>query len=377
MAILGRSSRLRRAHEIGRSPAIRLSRGDRRVSSPKSRRRHERRRQVRLILAFVVTLLAMAGTAFAHDARPAYLEIRQLSGDRYELRGARRCFPACACPSSCSCRNRSGKVTAPSTQELSDSLVERRVIEVPGGLAGRRIEFPGLRAPSPTCSCACNSLDGGTTTMLARPSQPWIEIPASPGSAIEIAGAFVGHGVEHILLGYDHLLFVLALMIIVRSTRALVWTITAFTLAHSITLALATLGLIRVPGPPVEAAIAFSILLLASEIVRLRRGEPSLTARWPWIVAFSFGLLHGFGFASALSEIGLPRTDIPLALFAFNVGVELGQLAFIGAVLGIVAIVRKVRATRPMPEHVMRLVPYAIGSLAAFWFFERVAAFTT
>ena len=136
-------------------------------------------------------------------------------------------------------------------------------------------------------------------------------------------------------------------MIIVRSTRALVWTITAFTLAHSITLALATLGLVHVPGPPVEAAIAFSILLLASEIVRLRRGESSLTARWPWVVAFAFGLLHGFGFAGALSEIGLPRGDIPLALFAFNVGVELGQLAFIGAVLGSVAIVRKVALDAP------------------------------
>jgi len=332
---------------------------------------------MRLILAFVVMLLATAGTAFAHDARPAYLEIRQLSGERYELAWRTPVLSGMRLPVALQLPESVREVTAPSTQELSDSLVERRVIEVPGGLAGRRIGFPGLQGTIAAVLVRLQFTDGGTTTILARPGQPWIEIPAAPGSAIEIAGAFVGHGVEHILLGYDHLLFVLALMIIVRSTRALVWTITAFTLAHSITLALATLGLIRVPGPPVEAAIAFSILLLASEIVRLRRGEPSLTARWPWIVAFSFGLLHGFGFASALSEIGLPRTDIPLALFAFNVGVELGQLAFIGAVLGVVAIVRKVRATRPMREHVMRLVPYAIGSLAAFWFFERVAAFTT
>ena len=148
--------------------------------------------------------------------------------------------------------------------------------------------------------------------------------------------------------GYDHLLFVFALILIVRSTRSLVWTITAFTLAHSITLALATLDVVHVPGPPIEAAIAFSILLLAAEIVRLRRGEPSLTARWPWVVAFWFGLLHGFGFAGALSELGLPRGDIPLALFAFNVGVELGQLAFIAAVLGCLAIVRRVAFLRSL-----------------------------
>ena len=142
------------------------------------------------------------------------------------------------------------------------------------------------------------------------------------------------HGIEHILFGFDHLLFVLALILIVRSGRVLLWTITAFTIAHSITLSLATLGVVHVPGPPVEATIALSILLLACEIVRLQRGQASLTAQWPWIVAFSFGLLHGFGFAGALTEIGLPQGDIPLALFVFNVGVEVGQLIFIAAVLG-------------------------------------------
>ena len=199
--------------------------------------------------------------------------------------------------------------------------------------------------------------------------------PCVSGRPFGIAGAFVGHGIEHILGGYDHLLFVFALLLIVRSTRALVWTITAFTLAHSITLALATLGVVHVPGPPVEAAIAFSILLLASEIVRMRRGESSVTARWPWVVAFCFGLLHGFGFAGALSEIGLPRGDIPLALFAFNVGVELGQLAFIGAMLGTLAIARRLGILTFVERHVARAAPYAIGALAGFWFVGRVAAF--
>ena len=131
----------------------------------------------------------------------------------------------------------------------------------------------------------------------------------------------------------------------------------------------------HVPGPPVEAAIAFSILLLASEIVRMRRGESSVTARWPWVIAFCFGLLHGFGFAGALSEIGLPRGDIPLALFAFNVGVELGQLAFIGAVLGALTIARRFAIPALVERHVTGATPYAIGALAGFWFVGRVATF--
>ena len=182
------------------------------------------------------------------------------------------------------------------------------------------------------------------------------------------------HGIDHIRFGYDHLLFVLALILIVENLRMLVTTVTAFTLAHSITLALATLGVVHVQGPPVEAAIALSILLLACELARSRAGQPSLTARWPWLVAFSFGLLHGFGFAGALSEIGLPRGDIPLALFTFNVGVEFGQLAFIAAVLTTLAIVQRISVTARMARCARPAAAYAIGTLAAFWFVERVAA---
>ena len=165
---------------------------------------------------------------------------------------------------------------------------------------------------------------------------------------------------EHILFGFDHLLFVLALMLIVRSTRVLVWTITAFTVAHSITLALATLGVVDAPGPPVEATIALSILLLAAEILNVRRGQPGLTARWPWAVAFSFGLLHGFGFAGALTAIGLPKKDMPLALFAFNVGVEVGQLPFIAAVLGLLALRGSCRS--PVLSRGTRCPPRATSS---------------
>ena len=157
----------------------------------------------------------------------------------------------------------------------------------------------------------------------------------------------------------------------------LLWTVTAFTVAHSITLSLSTLGVVRLPGPPVEATIALSILLLAYEIVRIGRGEASLTARWPWVVAFSFGLLHGFGFAGALTELGLPRGDIPLALFSFNVGVELGQLAFIAVVLGVIALARRLPLPVVAERYARPATTYALGGLAAFWFVERVAGFWT
>jgi hydrogenase/urease accessory protein HupE len=205
---------------------------------------------------------------------------------------------------------------------------------------------------------------------LVHPSQPWVEIAAARGS-FAIAGTYFMHGIDHILFGYDHLLFVFALILIVPNLRMLVTTVTAFTVAHSITLALATLGFVHAYGPPVEACIALSILLLACEIARSGGGQPGLTARWPWLVAFSFGLLHGFGFAGALAEAGLPAGDIPLALVSFNAGIELGQLVFVGAVIVVGAALARwmpvlaARTTRP--------AVYAMGILAAFWFYERLA----
>jgi hydrogenase/urease accessory protein HupE len=190
-------------------------------------------------------------------------------------------------------------------------------------------------------------------------------------------------GIEHILLGFDHLLFVLALLLIVEGTRRLIATVTAFTVAHSLTLAAASLGWLHVPGPPVEAIIALSIVFVAAEIIHVRRGQPSLTQRRPWVVAFTFGLLHGLGFARALAEVGLPPLAIPTALLFFNVGVELGQLLFIAAVLGLVAVGRRMTARLPewsrlvvrLPEWSWLVPPYAIGSIAMFWVIERVTGF--
>jgi hydrogenase/urease accessory protein HupE len=177
------------------------------------------------------------------------------------------------------------------------------------------------------------------------------------------------------LLGFDHLLFVLALVMIVKSTRRLLWTITAFTLAHSITLSLATLGFIQIPGPPVETIIALSIVFIASEIIHQRQGREGLASRKPWIVAFAFGLLHGLGFAGALAEVGLPENSIPMALLFFNIGVELGQIAFIIAVLAVYKFLVKVAEEKINLDRLAPIPVYLIGGVASYWVFERIAGF--
>jgi hydrogenase/urease accessory protein HupE len=327
------------------------------------------------LIALLSGLLALASAAGAHEVRPASLSLEETAAGRYQVLWRTPVLSGMPLPVALKLPDGVREVEEPIVQELPGSRLERHVIDAgESGLAGRRIEFPGLEASITDVLVRVSLRDGTRSTTLVRPSEPWLEIAASRGP-FAVAGAYLVHGVEHILLGFDHLLFVLALILIARSPRVLLWTITAFTLAHSITLALATLGVVQVPGPPVEAMIALSILLLASEILRLRRGEPSAAARWPWLVAFSFGLLHGFGFAGALSQLGLPQGDVPLALFAFNVGVELGQLAFIAAVLGVVAVVRRVPVLASLERRALPAAAYAIGILAAFWFFERLAGF--
>ena len=211
---------------------------------------------------------------------------------------------------------------------------------------------------------------------MVHPSQPWVELTGAP-SKIQVAAAYLRLGIEHILGGVDHLLFILALMILVKGTRRLIATVTAFTIAHSITLAGATLGFVHVPQKPIEAAIALSIVFVACEIVHAREGRRGLTERWPWIVAFTFGLLHGFGFAGALSEVGLPQTAIPVALLFFNVGVKVGQLLFIAAILSLMALWRWFvrRETIPEPAWAWRIAPYSIGGVAAFWMVQRITGF--
>ena len=194
---------------------------------------------------------------------------------------------------------------------------------------------------------------------------------AGSGSWTAAMRRYTALGFEHILAGIDHLLFVLALLFVVRSTWQLVKTITAFTVAHSITLALATLGHVSLPPAPVEAAIALSIVFLCAEIERARQGRTGLTFSQPWLVAFALGLLHGLGFAGALSEIGLPPGEIPLALAFFNVGVELGQLAFVGGAMPVLWLLRRSTA---LAHAGRRAVVYFAGTVATVWFVERAVA---
>jgi len=260
------------------------------------------------------------------------------------------------------------------TYTLDDVRLQHGTLDCPAGVGGKDFTVNGLPETQTDVLLRVDYLNGASSNHRLTPEAPSVTIPAQP-SAFEVVQTYLVLGVEHILLGIDHLLFVLALLLLVRGFGRLVATVTAFTVAHSVTLGAATLGFVHVPSAPVEAIIALSILFLAAELARRSmRAEAldspaNLTARFPWIVAFAFGLLHGFGFAGALSEVGVPQQAVPLALLFFNVGVELGQLVFIAAVFGLGWLV-KLAAVR-VPPVWQRAVAYGIGSVAAFWVVER------
>ncbi len=256
----------------------------------------------------------------------------------------------------------------PRVERIFGAEIKRWTIRVPNGLEGWEVTVHGLPATMVDVLVRIAFKDGRVVSHLVRPDAPSFIFHAH--DAGPAAGGYFILGVEHILFGIDHLLFVLALVLIVRGVPLLVKTITAFTVAHSITLALATLGVVHVPSAPVEATIALSIVFVASEILRSRRGDRGLTERAPWLVAGTFGLLHGFGFAGALSQIGLPANDIPLALLFFNLGVEAGQLAFVVVALAVISLLRRIRLPRWAPI----LPPYAIGSVAMLWVIQRTVA---
>ena len=317
-------------------------------------------------------LLLTGPAAWAHDARPAYLEIRETAPSRYNIFWRTPLMNGVRLPVVLKLSDDVRNMTTPAVQELPDSIIERRIVEVEGSLAGKRIDFVGLEATITDALVRVRMLDGSESTTLVHPSHAWMEVTSSRGF-LAVAWSYTRLGIEHIGFGIDHLLFVLALLIITKGTMRLLKTVTAFTVAHSVTLALATLGFVHVPSKPVEATIALSIVFVALEIVRQREGWAGITSRAPWMVAFTFGLLHGFGFAGALSEVGLPQNHIPAALFFFNVGVELGQIAFIAVVLAVITLVRRIPLR--LPNWAELIPPYAIGSIAMFWVIQRIAAF--
>lgn len=310
----------------------------------------------------------------AHQFWPGFLQLRQTAPETYDAlwkvpaSGEMRLGISPKLPPTC-------QPTSPPRASLgAGAYVERWSIRCAGGLNGATITIEGLATASTDALVRIEKLDGSAQVARLTPDSVSMVVAVAP-TWTQVAWTYLVLGVEHILMGIDHLLFVLALLFLVQGWRRVVLTITAFTLAHSITLAAATLGLVRVPQAPVEAVIALSIMFVAVEILRVRDHRPGIAHRWPWVVAFVFGLLHGFGFAGALRAVGMPDDAIPLALLFFNVGVEVGQLLFIGAVFAVVSLLRRVRAQ--WPQWAYQVPVYAIGSMAAFWTIDRVLAFFT
>jgi hydrogenase/urease accessory protein HupE len=316
-------------------------------------------------------LLLAVSVASAHESRPAYLEVKETSAGQFSLLWRTPVLAGMRLPIVLKLPDDVKNLREPSVQELADSFLERRWIDAgPNGLAGKRIEFPGLQGTITDVLVRVEMLDGRSWTTIVHPSQPWVEITAAQ-SRLEVMGTFIVQGIRHILFGADHMLFVLGLLLIVKDRWMLLKTITAFTVAHSITLAIATLGYAEAPVLPLNAAIALSILFLGPEIVRSWRGETSFTIRHPWVVAFAFGLLHGFGFASALTSAGLPKAELPVALLSFNVGVEIGQLSFVVLILLLERAFRILEVR--WPRWAEALPGYTVGSLGAFWTVQRLA----
>ena len=323
---------------------------------------------IRLLYALAVLLL-LQGTGLTHELRPGFLEIKQTGAETYDVRfkvparGDMRLGLYVRMPRACS------DAEPARTERAGNAILDQFVARCPGGLAGREVAIDGLSGTYTDVVVRVELAGGTVQATRLTPDQPSFAVAATP-TWVDTGRTYFLLGVEHILLGVDHLLFVLALLLLVRNPWMLVKVITAFTVAHSITLAAAALGWAQIPQAPVEAVIALSIMFVAAESIRQKRHENDLASKAPWLIAFAFGLLHGLGFGGALKEIGLPQSDVPLALLTFNLGVEAGQLLFVLAVIALKAIADRLLTIKlPMAR---TITSYGIGSLAAVWFVQRV-----
>ena len=324
-------------------------------------------------LLVLLALLCMAEGARADELRPGYLEIVEQAGEgsttRWRL--AWRRVPAARIPGDAalaprlpdSCRY----VEGPRERATPAAIVGNARAACIGSIVGKPFDASALLDGGDVVA-RFEPLAGEAQTQRLTLGQPAARLEG-PDVRTRIWRSYLALGWEHILEGWDHLLFVIALVLLVRRWQAVALAVTAFTLAHSVTLAGVTLGLVGLPGAAVEAVIALSIVLLAVEIAKRR--EDSLTVRYPWAVAFGFGLIHGFGFAGALAEIGLPEGELWQALLAFNLGVEFGQLAIVAATLLLLATIRLAAAHVASPA--IRVASYAIGITGAYWLIERLA----
>ncbi len=333
-------------------------------------------RRLIALLAFLVGALGFAASSYGHALQPGYLELRLLDKELYAAvwkTPANKSRPmkiAAVLPESCEARTPAESIWD------GTAYVARWTTRCTGGLEGGVIRIDGLDQTRTDVLVRFDFANGINESRRLTPGNSSFTVPTIP-SRLEVVRTYLVLGFQHILSGIDHLMFVLALLLLVKGVARLIVTVTAFTLAHSLTLAGATLGLVNMPGPPIEATIALSIMFVASEIMHSRQGRTGLTERYPWVVAFTFGLLHGFGFAGALAQIGLPQASIPIALLFFNVGVEIGQLFFIVSVFAVIATFRLIARRIDVPglTRARAVSVYVIGSVSAFWVIQRIAAF--
>lgn len=328
---------------------------------------------MRALLALLLGLYALLGPAAqAHEVRPAYLEITQRADGKADVLWKHPSMGAIAV----AMRPRIDTLIdgKPDIVEGSNSfsIARWRGVDLgQQGLKDRTVRVDGLDSTITDTLLVIRLANGETVQQILTPASPTFRIDARDGAAVP---AYLKLGIEHILTGVDHLLFVFGLILLSAGWRALVKTITAFTVAHSITLGLTAMGLMNVSPSLIEAMVALSILFLAVELVRKARGETGVTIRYPWVIAFGFGLLHGAAFAGALKEIGLPPDNIPAALLLFNVGVEVGQLVFVAVVAALLVALGRLRLPAFAPRLGHAAATYAIGGFSAFWFFERLHA---
>jgi hydrogenase/urease accessory protein HupE len=325
----------------------------------------------RFAQALIAALVLIWGgsLAIAHEVRPGFLELRETGQNTYSFLwkkpsgGEVEIYIAPIIPEEC-------RLTTPGKQQVTPgSVIVRGTLHCKDGIEGKTLAIDGLSSTITDVIVRVHHADGRLESHLLKPINPSVTLGAKT-SGWQWSRSYLRLGIEHILLGVDHLLFVLGLLLIVADRWMLLKTISSFTVAHSITLAIATLGYASAPVPPLNAAIALSILFLGPEIVRCWRGQTSFTIRHPWVVAFAFGLIHGFGFASGLTSMGLPQAEIPLALLLFNVGVEVGQIFFVGLFVMLERAFRILEIQWPI---LIKALPgYAVGSLGAFWTIQRV-----
>ncbi len=318
-----------------------------------------------------LALLAGPPVAAAHPLAPVLLELSEVGPGRFDVTWKRPlrvegiAERAPELPAECARLASSPRI------EADLVATERWVVDCgEGGLVGRPVAVRGLEATGTDALLRIALSDGRVIQTVLRPDASSVIVPERT-PPLAIARDYAGLGFEHILGGADHLLFVFGLLLLVGGGRRLLQTVTAFTVGHSVTLSLAALGYVRYPVGPIEVAIAATIFWLAVELARSPGEHEAWIRRAPWLAAGVFGLLHGLGFAGALAAAGLPSGDVPLALFAFNAGIETGQLAFVGAVLSAWALLRVIAP--PVPVWGRQIPVYVMGSLAAFWCLERMA----